>query len=145
RGEIVDVIGISGGDGTIGRTLTAVLGVYGDAPLPRIAFLRGGTVNTILRGLGLTLGGCEMLRCILADKVRIHRRHILQIGDTNGFIFGSGAVASFCKAYYETGAPSVGMSALLLARAVGSTLVHGSFSRRLTARFKAHVTVDGER
>jgi len=145
RADGIDVLGISGGDGTIAHTLTGVLAVYGDAPLPRIAFLSAGTVNTIPRGLGLTLDGPAMLRRILAGEVRIDRRHILQIGDMNGFIFGSGAIAQFCEAYYETGAPSAAMSARLLARAVGSAFVRGPFSRRLMARFKARVTVDGER
>ncbi|HEY0483945.1 MAG TPA: diacylglycerol kinase family protein [Kofleriaceae bacterium] len=145
RAERIDVLGISGGDGTIAHTLTAVLGVYGAAPPPRIAFLSGGTVNTIPRGLGITLGGPAMLRRVLAGEVRIDRRHILQIGDMNGFIFGAGAIASFCEAYYETGAPSAAMSARLLARAVGSTLIHGPFIRRLMTRLAARITVDGER
>jgi diacylglycerol kinase family enzyme len=141
----VDVIAISGGDGTIAHTLTIVLDVYRAAPLPRIAFLRGGTVNTIARGLGITLDGREMIRRILTDRTRIDRRHVLEIDNRNGFMFGSGAVASFCQAYYETGSPSVAMSAWLLARAVGSTFVNGAFSRRLMARFRARVTVDGQR
>jgi diacylglycerol kinase (ATP) len=145
RRREVDLIGISGGDGTIAHTLTAVVGVYGDAPLPPIALLRGGTVNTILRGLGIRVDGREMLRRVLAGDVWIDRRHALQIGDRNGFIFGSGAVASFCEAYYETGAPSVAMSAWLLARGVASSLVGGPFSRRLVARHRARVTVDGGR
>jgi diacylglycerol kinase family enzyme len=145
RGERIAVLGISGGDGSIAHTLTAMLDVYGAAPLPQIALLCGGTVNTIPRGLGIARGGCAMLRHVLAGDVRIDRRHILQIGDMNGFIFGAGAIANFCEAYYETGAPSAAMSARLLARAVGSTVVNGPFIRRLMTRFKARVTVDGER
>lgn len=145
RAARIDVLGISGGDGTIAHTLTAALDAYGDAPLPRIALLGGGTVNTIARGLGLALDGPAMLRRILDGDVRIDRRHILQIGDMHGFIFGAGAIASFCEAYYETGAPSAAMSARLLARALGSTIVDGAFARRLMTRFRAQVTVDGER
>jgi diacylglycerol kinase (ATP) len=141
----IDVLGISGGDGTIAHTLTAAIEVYGDAPLPRIALLGGGTVNTVARGLGLAQRGPAMLRHVLGGEVRIDRRHILQIGEMYGFIFGTGAIANFCEAYYETGAPSAAMSARLLARAVGSTLVNGPFVRRLMSRFRARITADGER
>src|SRR5262249_12784532 len=51
-----DVLGISGGDGPNHVTITGFLDVYGggqagaqgpSTPLPQIAFLRGGTMNTV--------------------------------------------------------------------------------------------------
>ena len=49
----IDVLAVSGGDGTIHVTLTTFLRVYGDKPLPRVTFLRGGTLNTIAATLGV--------------------------------------------------------------------------------------------
>src|SRR5690349_1305212 len=43
----IDVLGISGGDGTNHVTITGFLEVYADEPLPPIAFLRGRTMNTV--------------------------------------------------------------------------------------------------
>ena len=43
----IDVLGISGGDGTNHVTITGFLNVYGARALPQLAFLRGGTMNTV--------------------------------------------------------------------------------------------------
>lgn len=38
----IEVLGLSGGDGTYQKTLTTFVKVYGAAPLPKIALLGGG-------------------------------------------------------------------------------------------------------
>ncbi len=43
--ERIDILGISGGDGTLHHTLTAMIRAYGTEPLPPIAILRGGTTR----------------------------------------------------------------------------------------------------
>src|SRR3982751_5036060 len=45
--ERIDVLGISGGDGTMHHTLTAMVRAYGTDPLPPVAIPRGGTMNTV--------------------------------------------------------------------------------------------------
>ena len=47
REKQIDILGISGGDGTNHCTLTTFINEYKDTPLPTIAFLRGGTMNAI--------------------------------------------------------------------------------------------------
>src|SRR3990167_3864318 len=49
----IDILAISGGDGTNHCTLTTFIQVYGDKPLPKIVFLRGGTLNTVAGSLKL--------------------------------------------------------------------------------------------
>ena len=49
RRDAVDVLAISGGDGTNTVTLTGFMDVYGSNPLPQVALLRGGTMNTVAR------------------------------------------------------------------------------------------------
>ena len=51
----IDILGISGGDGTNHRTLSTFLEVYGETPLPKIALLRGGTMNNLANQLGIGL------------------------------------------------------------------------------------------
>ena len=51
RGSGIDILGIDGGDGTIHHTISAFIPIYGDAGLPPIAILRGGTMNTIANSL----------------------------------------------------------------------------------------------
>lgn len=57
----IDVLGISGGDGTNGTTITGFLDVYEGNALPRIAFLRGGTMNTVANACGVPRGKPEGL------------------------------------------------------------------------------------
>jgi diacylglycerol kinase (ATP) len=57
----IDVLGISGGDGTNGTTITGFLDVYKGNALPQIAFLRGGTMNTVANAVGVRRGPPEGL------------------------------------------------------------------------------------
>ena len=53
----VGTVGIIGGDGTVSNVIGALYRAYGTAPLPRIALLRGGTMNTIAMA---SMNGPEM-------------------------------------------------------------------------------------
>lgn len=57
----IDVLGISGGDGTNGTTITGFIDVYQGNALPQIAFLRGGTMNTVANSVGVRRGRPEGL------------------------------------------------------------------------------------
>jgi diacylglycerol kinase (ATP) len=145
----IDILGINGGDGTIHVTLTAFLKVYGDAPLPRVALLRGGTLNTIARGLGIAGDSQRLLYEVIDryhqnEEMKTREQAILQIGDRYGFIFGNGMVANFLEAYYGTGHPSPTQGALLVLRAIGSAFVRGKLIKKLFRRFVGRITVDGE-
>ena len=52
----VDILALNGGDGTNHATLTRFVRVWGDRPLPRVLLMRGGTMNTAARGMGLRRG-----------------------------------------------------------------------------------------
>ncbi len=148
--ERIDVLGISGGDGTMHHTLTAMIKTYGDQPMPPVAILRGGTMNTIANSLGIH-GRTPQLLFELVDKHRrgqaldVLERPILQIGDKYGFIFGNGIIYNFLHEYYATGAPSPSTAARLILGAAASTMVNGPLSRRIYRRFRARVTADGDR
>ena len=145
----IDVLGINGGDGTIHVTLTAFLQVYGDAPFPKVALLRGGTLNTVARGLGIVGDSQRLLYEVIdryhqGEELVVRDQAVLQIGERYGFIFGNGIIANFLEAYYGTGHPSPATGAWLLVRAIGSALVRGRLIKRLFRRFVGQVTVDGE-
>lgn len=150
--ERIDVLGISGGDGTLHHTLTAMIRTYGDEPLPPVAILRGGTMNTIARSFGifgetprLTFELVDRHRRGLLDSIPWFEREILQVGDAYGFIFGNGIIYNFLHEYYATGKASPLTAAQLIARAAGSTLVGGALARRMYKRFHARVVADGDR
>jgi len=148
--ERIDVLGISGGDGTLHHTLTAMIRAYGDQPLPSIAILRGGTMNTVANALGI-VGDTRDLLFELVDKQRqgvalpTFDKAVLQIGNRYGFIFGNGIIYNFLHEYYARGNPSPATATRLILAAVGSTVVKGPLSQRIYRRFRARVTADGER
>jgi diacylglycerol kinase family enzyme len=121
----IDVLGINGGDGTLSVTLTAFIRAYQDTPLPKIAILRGGTLNTIAAGLGIRGTSGEILFEVIERyhermPFKLVERPILRIGEQYGFIFGNGLIANFLEAYYATGRPS-----RLMRRVVGEVRVDG--------------------
>lgn len=150
--ERIEVLGISGGDGTLHHTLTAMIKTYGEVPLPPVAILRGGTMNTVARSFGI-FGDSARLTFELVDRHRrgqlgqipSFERAILQVGDKFGFIFGNGIIYNFLHEYYATGHPSPAVAAQLICRAAGSTVVRGPLSRRIYRRFHARVSADGDR
>lgn len=148
--ERIDVLGINGGDGSLHLTLTILFQVYQDAPLPKLAILRGGTLNTIATGLGI-FGTPEQILYNIVEKY--HSGEPFTTKEVNtlsvdreryGFIFGNGIISNFLEIYYETGKPSPSMAARLVARGIGSTLRKGPMAKRLFQRVKSRVSADGE-
>jgi diacylglycerol kinase (ATP) len=146
----IDVLGISGGDGTNHVTLTGFINVYEGCVLPEIAFLRGGTMNTVANSVGIPRDRPEG---ILARLVRRYaeraskpleniERHVLRIGDHYGFLFGTGVVYGFLAEYYRAGEVSPIVAAKTLLRAVGSTMVNGEMIRRMAKPFRGRVSLD---
>lgn len=144
----VEVVAINGGDGTNHRVLSALLRVYGDRPLPMIALLRGGTMNTAAHGLGIQGKPEELLGALTSayahgQPLPYTERNLIVVDDKAGFIFGNGLISRFLEAYYAGSEPSPAKAAWLLARAVGSAVVGGAFIKHLAAPVEAQVWVDG--
>jgi diacylglycerol kinase (ATP) len=143
------VVGLLGGDGTCGRSLGALTRAFGDRPLPPVAFLGGGTMNTLARSVGVRGRPEARLDDVLAHldgrrPLGTVQRHLLEVdGDRRGFLFGNGLFARYIEAY-EAGRPGPARAAWVLARAVGSALRGGPFARQLTRPFEARVLLDGE-
>lgn len=158
----IDVLGISGGDGTNHVTITGFIDVYDGSALPRLAFLRGGTMNTVANSVGVGHGKPEGLlgKLIRAYAARAAEplldveRHVLKIAPTDptsnrgnaanyGFLFGTGVVYGYLAEYYRGGEPSPLVAAKTLARGVGSTIVGGEMIARMAKPFRGSVTVEG--
>ena len=96
----VGTVGIIGGDGTVSNVIGALYRAYGTAPLPRIALLRGGTMNTIANSFGLPRRQPEeLLRRLLASRSSdVARRATLKVEGKVGFLFSAGVMVGFLKA-----------------------------------------------
>ena len=146
----IDVLGISGGDGTNGVTLTGFLKVWADEPLPPVAFLRGGTMNTVANAVGVPRGKPDGLLARLIERYAARQRqplvsverHVLRVGDHYAFLFGTGALQGYIREYYRVPEPTPVWAAQLLARASVSALVGGETAGRVTPRWNGHVTFD---
>jgi len=160
RRDAIDVLAISGGDGTNHVTLTGFLDVYGGATMPQVALLRGGTMNTVANSVGVRRGRPEGLlgRLIRGyaqrasaplEDVERHVMHIAPLGGGKahyGFLFGTGVVAGFLAEYYRDRNPTPLVAAKTLVRAVGSALVGGETIRRMARPFVGSVALaDGAR
>jgi diacylglycerol kinase family enzyme len=145
----IDVLAINGGDGSNSITLTALIDEYGDRPLPKIALLRGGTMNIAANSCGVK-GTPAGLMMNLVDKYREGKpfettwRDTLCIEGRYGFIFGNGFIHGFLETFYGQGKKSPLRAATLLSRGIGSAMVRGPFARKLFAGVKARVVVDGK-
>ena len=158
RAREIDVICVSGGDGTLHKALSAIVRVYADGAtgaalravqLPRIAILRSGTVNTISRNIGLKTRAEEMLGRVVAAHhggapLRTVERSCLVVnGHHAGFIFGIGVLGRFMQLYYEGGTTGVVKAVRVFARVVASTIFRTALARELFEKEAWRVTVDG--
>jgi diacylglycerol kinase family enzyme len=143
------IIAVHGGDGTLHRMVAALGLAFGEAPIPPLAILGGGTMNVVSASLGIRQKAVPFLSAIVgavrADQpLETVRRRCLRIGDTLGFIFGNGLMANFLGEYYGTGEYGPARATWLLLRAVGSAVIDGPFIHKIFKRFEGTVEVDGQ-
>ena len=144
----IDVLGISGGDGTNYVTITGFLEVYADEPLPPLAFLRGGTFNTVANAVGVPRGRPDgLLGRLIAGYADRRRnplqwveRHVMRIGDHYGFIFGTGAIYGFIADYNRAEERNALWAAEVLGRAVAKVVM--GRPTIVAQRWEGRVTVD---
>lgn len=144
----IEILGISGGDGTNHVTLSAFIKVYGDTPLPKIAFLRGGTMNNITNALGIRGLPEKILSNLIykyhtAQEFTMTEVDIMNINGKYGFLWGMGLISRFVEEYYKSGKPTPLRAGKLLAYFLFSAIFHTKFILRMSERFDAKVTVDG--
>lgn len=152
RDRDVDLILVSGGDGTLHRALGAFLPAWGDDPLPPIAPLPSGTMNIVARSVGLRGRPEAVLDAVLREHgsgrpPRTTTRSALRIegdgfGPAWGFLFGNGVVARFLERYYA-GPTTPARAAALLARGAASAVHGGPFARALTTPWEGTLALDG--
>lgn len=143
--EKLDILAISGGDGTNQCVLTRFCEVYGQEPLPTILLLRGGTMN--LRETSLKMHGTpeQRLQCMVAlieqGQYPVVQHTLLRVNNKYGFIFGNGLIANFMQEYYMGGDTGVNKILNLLAKIIGATFTGGRYINKLFQPIRATVQV----
>ncbi|HET8935092.1 MAG TPA: diacylglycerol kinase family protein [Polyangiales bacterium] len=136
--EGVSSVGVVGGDGTASATLTALWRACGDKPLPRIALLRGGSMNTVANSLGTGRGSVlqllERLNNVLRspELQRTCSRPVICVNRQRlGFLFGTGVWYGYLAETYRSGPPSFPIYVSVLGRLFASAAVNGEMVRRI--------------
>jgi diacylglycerol kinase (ATP) len=150
RARAVDLLGVCGGDGTLARTLSALVRAYDGETLPRIVPLRAGTMNTVARAMGCPAWQPERM---LAEIVATYRAgHSLDAAEHQllcvnrrdyGFMVGAGVPVAFLRRYYEEPDPGSAAAARVLMRGIASVIGRGPLGRSLFAPLDARVEADG--
>jgi diacylglycerol kinase (ATP) len=147
--ESPSLIAIHGGDGTLHRTLSALIAAYGEAPLPPIAILTGGTMNVVASSLGIRTKPEPFLAQIVAAQragtplTMMHRR-CLRVGNDHGFIFGNGLLSNFLEEYYARGSYGAWRALWVVLRTLLSLVTTRRYARRILRRFRGLVKIDGD-
>ncbi|MCP5464856.1 MAG: hypothetical protein H7A33_07525 [Deltaproteobacteria bacterium] len=146
----IDVLAISGGDGTIHCTLTTFINVYGEKPLPKVTLLRGGTMNIIASTFGIKGSTEELMSSLLMkyheDKEATEKKlRLMKINGAYGCIFGIGVAFKFMQEYYSNPKLNAFIAAKTLVQVLSSGAIDGKTSQRLCQRFDAEVIVDGKK
>ena len=148
--EEIGILAILGGDGTFHLALTSLLKALEPSQLPDILLLRGGTMNTVARGLRLNAPPRALLQRVQERRVAgalipfLERRPLWVkdgLREHGGFLFGTGLIAHFLEEYYRTPDVSPLVAAKTLGRAVWSVLAGGALADRLFR--KTRMRLDG--
>lgn len=152
REREVALIGVCGGDGTLARTITALVREYGPTALPPILPLRAGTMNTVARAMGCSAWQPERMLAEVVDEQRRGARlplteHQLVCinGRHYGFMIGAGVPVEFLRAYYDQPRRGALGAVRTLLQFSGSALVGGRTIRRVFRPLPAALLVDGRR
>lgn len=144
----IDILAINGGDGSNSLVLTKLIQGYGRQRLPKVALLRGGTINIAANSCGVR-GSPAGLVINLVDKYRQGEPFettwvdTLRVEGRYGFVFGNGFIHSFLEELYGAG-KSPWMATKLVGKGIGSAMVRGPFAARMFAGIEARVVVDGK-
>jgi len=143
----VDLLGVVGGDGTIHTVLSALERARDLGPMPTIALLGGGTLNTIASSVGArrrSLGSAiDRFRAIRSEEsIPTTERATMKCNGAIGSLFGVGVVETFLREYYATGTPDAIVATRILGTAAIESVIGGPMFRAFTAREPFALTLD---
>lgn len=136
----INLVGILGGDGSIGLVLSYLKQAYGTKPLPKILILKGGTINFLAANLGITDSPLATLTQVLTfikqnrsfSEVSIPT---LQIDNHIGFLFANGIAATFLEDFYRNKTNSIGAICKL-----SSYFMDGIFAGKINGNFVKNIS-----
>jgi diacylglycerol kinase family enzyme len=154
REKAVDLLVISGGDGTNGVTLSQCHKIYSGREMPPVAFIRGGTMNTVANSLGVPNGTPAALLSKVLSTVdgqgacpKYIDQGTIEVNGRLGFLFGIGAAYDFLQTYYEAGgrkAPTPVTGLKVLTKTILGSTVGGKVSQKVMKERLYQLAINGE-
>lgn len=145
----VDTVALVGGDGSSAMLTALDTATPAGRRLPRIALLRGGTVNTIASNFGLRGSPRALLARLLATPDRatlpVAPTETIRVNGQLGFLFGAAMGGRFIEVYNEANPTNALQAVAMSARTAASIFVWGKLARRLFAETPLRLDVDGVR
>jgi len=143
----IEVVGISGGDGTLHHTLTNLFHAYKEK-IPKVFVMCGGTMNTIAKASGLRRNQLEVLKRIKEYfhgniPVKVVKKNLIRIGNRFGFIIGGGLVTSLLNEYYSGEERGPKKAARVVWRLARAAIIKGKEYKRLFPVVKGVLKADG--
>ncbi|HOX45593.1 MAG TPA: diacylglycerol kinase family protein [Myxococcota bacterium] len=143
----IDMLAISGGDGTAHRTIELLIKTYGQDPLPPVLLLPTGTQNMVPGSFGIRDSGVATLLLAQARyrhnlPMRCLRRNVLKVNEHHSFMFGLGIGPRFLQEYYRRGKTTPAGAASLLWEYGVDAARGGVVARGLTATIGIRARLD---
>lgn len=150
KNQDIEIIAISGGDGTIHLVLSAVIQIYKDTPLPRFLALRSGTMNTFTNSVkfkGKTTGILKKAIDTYNMSLPFFKieQHLVKVNDKYGFMTGGGIVSNFLDTYYSSKNPGPVQGAKMVSGIVLSTLFQTNYAKTIFSPTAMDITINGKR
>jgi len=147
RDSSIEILAINGGDGTVSQTITAFKRAYGATKLPKIALLRGGTMNVLASNLGI-FGTPEKLLYELVEGYssgrlnRVVNLPCIEIEGHVGFLYADGISCHVLEEFYSNKTGPIG-AALMVGKLVISALTGGEMAKRILRSSRVVIEADG--
>ncbi|NMB73799.1 MAG: hypothetical protein GYA21_01565 [Myxococcales bacterium] len=145
----VDILAISGGDGTAHRTIEIMLKVYAGSTPPPILLLPSGTQNMVPASFGIRRGSTATLLATLARyrhnvPITVVRRNVLHVNEHFSFMFSLGVAPRFLEQYYAGSTTPLGAAKLLADYALDG-IRHGSRAAAMFTPVRGEMRIDSGR
>ena len=130
-----DLIAICGGDGTISQTLSCIIKYYPENRLPKVAVLKGGTMNLIASQLKINGGQIRIVKRFVKGlsknkKFQTKSLNSLEVDGNIGFLYADGSAVRILKEFYRKKSGVIGAAWLAL-RLVGSFIFKGPLIKKM--------------
>ena len=148
RERPVDVLGLCGGDGTFSLTLSQYFSQIGTDSIPKVLFLRGGTMNAILSHFNHRVNLRKALKNLVEKKqeggsFETVGVDMLKMNGHYGFTAGMMMPANLVAAYHAGGDLGLNKAIRVTTRLIASAMVEGDFSREMFSARSVRLWVDG--